>query len=393
MAREALLRRKDIAAAITASVISAIPVFLVASLAINLRRSIGLTTAQLGILISAYFLSAALGAIPASRFVEHFGSVLALRAGIFTLSLAMLFVAAVQSPAGLLIFMVATGIASSGLQVGTNQFLANRIPQGSQGFAFGAKQAAVPLAVVFGGASVPTVARLAGWRSTFIAFGILAAISGLLLYRLHSPDRPAEAHSRLAPLPFPNVLILSLLALGFALGVAASSALSAFAVSALVASGKSTTNAALITGFGGALAAASRVWVGIRADRGGRPRFGVVALMLSLGAVGYLGLAVAEMPGLARLLIPSLCVAFAAGWGWNGLFNFAIISRHVSHVARASGISAIGGRIGGVVGPAVFGFVAAKQSFAEAWVLAMCSALIGALVISIGGRLIDRPAP
>jgi MFS family permease len=385
------LRGGDIFAAVAASVLSALPVFLVAALALQIREALHFGVASLGLVISLYYLSAAVSSVPLSRFVEAVGALRAMRWGCLATGVLLLLTAAiVRSFASLTAVMVATGVVSAVLQPATNLFLVRRAPPTHHGFAFGVKQAAVPLAVALGGLAVPVIALTVGWRWAFVvtaglALGISRVMprsrSSLAAYRAHPP---AVAH-----LGRRGITNLILITFGFALGVAAASALSAFTVTAAAAAGQGKAEAGLLASLGGLVAATTRVAVGIHADRGTRAPLVVAASMLGLGAAAYVMLAVATATAPA-LLIPAIVLAFSAGWGWNGLFSLAIVSRYPSQAARATAITAVGGRIGGVIGPLVFGIVATHASYAWAWALAAVAAIIGALIILAGRRLLDK---
>jgi len=219
-----------------------------------------------------------------------------------------------------------------------------------------------------------------------IAWTISAALpasrTSLAEYRAAPPRVDGLGHS--------GVRILVWLAVGFGFGVAAASALSAFAVTAVVAADIDNGLAGLIAGLGGCAAAIVRVGIGVHADRGRTSHLAVVATMLGLGTIAYLMLAVSTLT-LPMLLIPGIILAFGAGWGWNGLFNLAIVRRYPSQAARATGITSVGARTGGVVGPAVFGVVVTHGSYTLAWLIAAASATIGASLILIGRRWLDTP--
>lgn len=384
------LRPRDIFAVVVTSVFSSLAVFLVAALALQIRESLHFGVAGLGVIVSLYYLSAALSSVPLSRLVEAVGALRAMRWGCLLMSALLLILAGTaRSFWDLALLMAAAGALSSGLQPATNLFLIRRVPRAHHGFAFGIKQAAVPMAVLLGGFSVPVFALTVGWRWAFVVAAVLALVASITMPR--SQTSFAEYRSR-PPIPRLGrgaTVNLILLAVGFGLGVAAASALSAFVVTAAAAAGQSKATAGLLASLGGFAAACSRIAVGFHADRGRRAHLVMVALMLGLGAVAYvmLAMATAEVP---ELLIPGIVLAFAAGWGWNGLFNLAIVKRYPSQAARATGITSVGARTGGVAGPFVFGLVATHVSYGAGWLIAAVSAMSGALIILAGRRLLAR---
>ena len=89
-----------------------------------------------------------------------------------------------------------------------------------------------------------------------------------------------------------------------------------------------------------------------------------MAIFLALGAVG-----IALLPSVSdpAIIVGSL-VAFTFGWGWSGLFTFAVVRRNPGAPAAATGITMTGIYVGAAAGPALFGFVA-EASFTAAWVI------------------------
>ncbi len=109
--------------------------------------------------------------------------------------------------------------------------------------------------------------------------------------------------------------------------------------------------------------------------------------MLVIGALGYLGLAVASVDRAAYAFLPVVIIVFGAGWGWNGLFNFAVIRDYPDRPAWATGITQTGGRVGGMLGPFLFGQLVSHSSYAVAWAAAGATSIAAAAVVIAGGRM------
>jgi MFS family permease len=193
------------------------------------------------------------------------------------------------------------------------------------------------------------------------------------------------------------VLPLAVLAAGMTFAVSASNALGTFVVPSAVAHGLAPGLAGLVSALGSTTGLATRVTMGWRADRPVRPgrpgrhpargrQLGVVAAMLSLGTLGYLALAL----GGRGLLIPGVVVAYSAGWGFNGLFNLAVVRSHPATPARATGITQVGTYLGGMLGPLVFGILVDHAGYTSAWILAALLAACGALTMLAGRALLAR---
>ncbi len=366
--------------------------FLVAALAVQLQESLDFGENAQGVVVALYFLSAAVTSIPLARVVDRFGSLRVMRLACATTgSLLVATAAAVRSWGELVPVVLLAGSSSAAMQVSANVFLARRIPSDRQGFAFGVKQSSVPVATLLAGLAVPAIALTIGWRWAFAAAGAVALGIGAFL-----PRPPTTLAARRARPPSPRLTRreagpLVGLAVTFALGIAAATAMAGFLATASVHSGVSKGNAGLLVALGGAASFVARIGAGIRADRRGGRHLPAVSVMLVLGAAGYAMLAVAAAATMPVLLVPAVILAFGAGWGWNGLFNFAVIRNHPGHPAQATAITQAGGRVGGVVGPVLFGFTVTHGSYAAAWVGTAVAAAAAAAVVLVARRmLLDR---
>jgi MFS family permease len=377
---------RDVWGAVMASTATALAVFLVGTLAVEMRPSLHLSLSSVGATVSLYYLAAAAGSVPAGHLAERLGSVRTMRAaaiaGAGTLLLMALFA---TSFASLTAFMMMAGLASSCMQPATNRFLIRRIPSRRQGLAFGIKQSSVPLSAFLAGLALPAIALTIGWRW---AFGVAAVAAGAAAFiprrrspgQREPPERTTGGHG--------EGVALLVLAIGFGLGIFSTTGLTTFLVLSAVAAGIGKGTAGLVAALAGAGSVIARVVTGIQADRRGHSHFVIVAAMLSTGVAGYLALAVGSATGIAAFFVAGAVVAFAAGWGWNGLFNFAVAHSYSRAPARATGVTQAGGRLAGVVGPLAFGLVVTHGSYTVAWLMAAGLALVGAVVILLGGSVV-----
>jgi MFS family permease len=380
---------RDVLTALSGVVAASFPLFLVSALAVQLRQSLGFGPSGLGIVISLFFVAAALGSVPLGALTERLGAVRVMRLACGFGGTSLVLVATVvDSLSSLAMALVIAGVASAAMELATNQFLAYRVPTARQGMAFGAKQAAVPFAATLAGLAIPGVVVLFGWRS---AFWVAAAITLVIFFTLSlAPDiRRAYRRPARTALPGGSVLVLGVLAVGAGLGVAAATALTSFLAISMFAAGVDETTVGWLIALGGVLACVSRVLSGIGADRRGRNHLVVVAVMLGVGGLGIALISV-SVAGAVQLLIPAIVLAFAAGWGWNGLFNLAVISNNRDHPARATGITQLGSRIGGVLGPLLFGLAADAFDYSVAWLGTAVVAMLGAGVMLLGRRMLRK---
>ena len=382
---------RALAAVVAVTTGTALPVFLVGALAVQIHRSLGFSAARLGIVVAAFYLAASLGSLPAGAAAERFDAALMLRASAALSGAILLATAlAVRSWAVLEVLLAAAGVASSMVQPAANAFLSRKVTSTRQGTAFGIKQSAIPLATLLGGLAVPGIGLTVGWRWAFGLAGILCVLSVLLPPR----PRPAQAQpSARGAHPRVPALALAVLTAGFSRGIAAASSLAAFLVLSGVAAGLSKGEAGLVAALAGATAIAGRLAAGFRADRRGRRHLRAVTLMLATGTAGYLLLAISAAGHLTALFIPGAALAAGAGWGWNGLFNFALVRSYPQAPAWATGVSQTGGRLGAVAGPLIFGLVATGASYATAWLLCATLAGCSAVAITAGRRLLMAARP
>ncbi|MGC8463788.1 MAG: MFS transporter [Acidimicrobiales bacterium] len=381
---------RDVSSATAATVAGSFTVFLVGSLAVQMRASLHFGTAGLGIAVSVYYLGASLGSVPFGRLAETVGGVRVMRAAALAAAAVQLLVGVVAPSWGVLVgLLFVAGLVSSAIQPAANLFLARRTPPTRQGLAFGVKQAAVPFAALCGGVAVPALALTVGWRWAFVAAAVLAVAAAVSVPRPRTSL--AERRSRPVVVPAPGSLRpLVILAVGFGLGVFAASGMTAFIVTSAVHDGLSSSHAGLLAALGGAVAVAGRLVAGARADRRGGAHFTATAVLLAVGSAGYVVLAIGSATGLPVLYVLGVLLAYGAGWGWNGVFNFAVVRSHADAPARATSITQVGGRLAGALGPVTFGLVAAHWSFGAAWTLDGVAALGAALVIVAGRTALVR---
>lgn len=383
---------RDLTSAIAASTSTSFAVFLTGALAVQMRTSLHFGPDALGFSISLYYLGAAIGSMPFGRLAEAIGGIRVMRPSAVLAAVILMTVATlVHSWIGLTVVLFFAGLLSAAMQPATNLFLARRIPSDKQGFAFGVKQAAIPLAALLAGLAVPVIALTIGWRWAFVsgallslgaAFSIPRSQTTLAAYRAQHRYRPHEG----------DLLPLVVLSIGFGMSVFAASGLTAFLVTSGVASGISKADAGLVAGIAGAAALISRVVSGILADRRGKSHFQMVSIMLSVGFIGFMALAVGSSTGIEMLFVLGAIVAFGAGWGWNGLFNYAVIRTHSDSPARATAVTQVGGRLAGVFGPLGFGLIVAHGSYSIAWAVDGVMVLLGAGVIIYGRWIMLRTA-
>jgi predicted MFS family arabinose efflux permease len=353
--------------AFATTTIGMMPAFLTAGLAVQIRSEIPLSLTVLGLLIGSFFGIAGITSTWLGTITERLDWATALRVAtlLSMVSLGGIGLAA-SVPWQLAVFLGIGGVAGAFGQVASNLAVARCVSPRRQGFVFGLRHAAVPAAAFLAGMAVPAVALTVGWRWAFVgaaAAGAAAAAavprhSARLTVNPPQPHGPGKRHDVTTPLR-----LLILLAVAVGLGTAGVDTIAGFFVTYAVAAGAAPGAAGFLLAAGSLLGMTSRVLSGWAVDRIRRSAFGMVATMIALGAIGVLLLNLAGIPG----IVLGGLLGFAAGWGWAGVFTYAVVRRNPDAPATASGITQTGKYLGTAVGAPLFGTIADRISFTVAW--------------------------
>jgi len=377
------MNRASRVATLTVSVASAttttLPVFLTGALAVVIRHHLGLSTTELGLCVSTFFFSSIPLSLVVGPRVALFGVERLMRLAVGASVVSLLTIAIIdRSFLSILFSLIVAGAANGVMQPTVNQFLVGRTKIQGQGLSFGIKQAAVPLSTLLAGLAVPLVALTIGWQYGYLG----AALFGTVVLVAIPPalDAPHEARQRVRT--HLVVAPLVVLAIGMAFGAGAANAMGAFLVSSNVHAGFSAATAGYLAALGSASSFVTRIASGYFADHRKGSHLRVVAAMLVVGAIGYLLLSL----GGHGYIVGAIVLAYAAGWGWNGVFNFAITKVYPGAIAHATGITQAGLYCGSLLGPLLFGILVDHFNFAVAWQVNAVFGVIAAFAMLIGSR-------
>lgn len=368
--------------AVAVATAGVMPAFLTGGLAVQVREELGFDEAALGLAVALFFAFSSVSSVVFGRVVERLGSHRSMRLAAVGSAASLLGVAVfARSWIWLVGCLVVGGFANAIAHPATHLSLAREIPAGRQGFSFGIKQAAIPTATLLAGLAVPVLALTIGWRWAFVGGALLALAVAFLV--------PAETHRgvpevKAARAGDVRTGPLVLLAVGIGLGSTAATPLGAFIVESAVAAGIEAGKAGLLLALGSAVGITIRVTFGYLADGMGSGRLRLVAGMLGAGAIGFAMLAT----GMGSLLVIGTVLAFGAGWGWPGLFNFAIVKTNPGAPAAATGITQTGASGGAALGPLIFGLVLQATGYTTAWLVCGAIALLSATTILLGRYLL-----
>lgn len=370
-----------VAGAVTTTVVSVLPVFLVGGLAVQIGADLRFSPAGLGLAVAVYFGVSALASVPAGGLVERYGATVIARTAIVVSVACLLAIAGLARSLPTLVALLAAGASANALgQLACNAALAHQVPAGRQGLSFGLKQSAVPLATLLAGAAVPTVALTLHWRWAFVlaaaaALGALAMVPRGAAGGRRGPG--GQEHDRATG-------ALVVIGIAATLAAGAANALSTFLVDSSVARGVRPGLAGLMLALGSVICVAVRIAGGALADRWDTGHIAGIAGLLTVGAGGVALLAL----GGTAALVAGVVLGFGLGWAWPGLQNFAVVRLHPQAPAAATSITQTGVYAGACVGPLLLGTVAARAGYPTMWTTAAVAMVLAAGFMLLGARLL-----
>lgn len=367
-----------VAAALTTAVL---PVFLIGASTDAIRAELDVSETAIGAVVTVLFTAVGLSAAPIGRLTERVGAATALRGGLLlsglaTASIGLLAHAWWQLALPMLVVGVAIGLIDTG---GARAF-ADRVTPERQGTAFGLKEASIPSASLLAGLALPTLAVWFGWRASFLAAPVLAALVAILVPG--TPGRRSDSTSgtsdtsAAAPVPeAPPEVSRSLVrfSVGVGLGAGAATAAATFLVPAATSRGLSTTAAGALLVVASVASIIGRIGFGRWADREGAVPIRAVAAMLGVGGLGATLLAV---PAPTVVAVLGAILLLGAGWGWTGLAFLAAVRARPEAPAVAAGTVLTGLGVGGALGPLAFGALASSRSYPTAWTVTAVAMLV-----------------
>lgn len=369
-------------AAVTVNLVTVLPLFLTGGMAVQIGREFDVNPANAAFLASLFALVSMLGSAPLSRGIRVWGIRRSMRFSALVAIFSLVAAAGSQS-----IYMLGAALLIAGLgnalgQPAGNALVASQIRPERFGLGFAIKQSAIPLATTLAGFSVPLLALTVGWRVAYLCAAALA-IAGICLV---PPDRQVSAGRSEAAVPRAFVLPLWTLALGMTAAVFAATSIGALGTTGAVAVGLSESASGYLVAIGGLAGLTIRLIAGITADRRDFDSLLAVSGLMLIGALGWLAMSI-QVP-LAFSI--GLIIANAFGWGWPGLQHLSIARRFPTATAAATGVSQTGIASGLLIGPLALGLVVTSAGWQPTWIIAACSAFIGAIIVWIASRKIPR---
>lgn len=240
---------------------AAAPVWLIGSMAVQIRAEIPFGRTRLGLLVAIYFAASAALSVTGGRFVEWIGWRRGIRLA-SALSILSLLVAGLlaHSWVHLAVAVGAAGFSNAVAQPAANLGLTRVIRSSRQGLAFGVKQSAIPLATLLSGSAVPLVALTVGWRWGFILAAVAASTitmsvprdEGAVATRVRRRGREGDA----------PLLPLMILGAAGGMGSVVGTSFGAFIVDSSVTAGIAPGRAGLMLAFGSLCGVTARIGYG-----------------------------------------------------------------------------------------------------------------------------------
>ena len=362
-----------------AAALSTLPLFLVGTLAVDMRAELNFSSVALGGLIAVASLVILLFAYPLACVIERIGYHPGLVIALLLVGLAML---------GSGVFADRWWHLAAGQAVGASMAIpsvrlamATRIPPERQGIAFGVNLAAIPAAILLAGIAVPLVGETAGWRWAFGGASALCLGASIAAAKFMGNGPSERIERRLHPIQR-RLVFLGAVALFF--GVWGAQTVATFGVEAGVSEGHSAGSMGYALGAAGVVSIVVRIAAGWRADHTGPVRaYGLVISIILLGAAGV-GLLM--VGGSFLVVATGVVLGLGFGYGWNGVLQLGVFRANPRAAARTASFIMIGYSGGAGVGSLVSGAIVSGPGFGAAWAVSIVAFAGAVAMVALARR-------
>lgn len=352
------------------------------------KEELGITSAQVGMVMSASAAGYMITQFPVGGLVDRIGARLPIAIGEFIAGGCMIALFFAPSYIWLLVLMFVTGLGCGFLMPSTTQGVIIWFPLRERATVMGLKQTAVNIGGIISAATLPLIAIALGWRYGFLFLGIVAiAIGAMALILYKEPPRPDSSGSASTAEPAKTVPLFEILknrdmwlvSMGGLCLVWVEFATMAHLVLYLTEEIRmDVVPAGGLLALAEAAGAIARPGGGFLSDRlyGGKRKPLLVALVVTACAMcvllGLVG------PYLSWVIYPVIFLLGMGAIGCAGL-NLTLVSEVSGRygIGRATGMAVTFGMAGNVLGPVTFGHIVdISGSYELAWLsLALMSAL------------------
>lgn len=340
--------------------------FIPGFIATDLRADLGISRAQVGLLISLYFGATGLGSVFGGWLTERLGARRAVALDMAHVAVAALFGAAMGTYWSLVVGAVIAGAGYALVNAATNVAVGRVVPPRRRTLALSVKTAGVPMMAAITASLGPPAARRWGWAWISLvvaAISVAAMIAALVTLADDRPVRSRVAASGQLPERFVWFPV------GAFLLIAGSQPLYSWMVPYLEQSLDASASIA-----GASVAIASLVGVvfmianALQSDRNGptQRRKRLISL-IGLNAIGVIIVLMGEVLGVFVVLVGAV-IGIAAQLSAIGIMHATVVHQAPHGVARATGWVMTGYYLGALLSPVAFGaMVDATGTFAYSW--------------------------
>ncbi|MCX4734259.1 MFS transporter [Streptomyces sp. NBC_01363] len=370
----------------------------IGAMGIHLQRDLDLSTAQLGLLISAAQLVPLVGLLVAGELLDRYDERWVVGVGACVVAVGLCAGGLAPGYGALLCVLLVVGAGYSTVQPGGSKSVASWFDASRRGLAMGIRQAGLPLGAALASAVLPLLAVAHGWRSTLVAGGLVALLGAAVFMGCYRrpparavPQSEAPRASlgrqlgdRLRMLREPsmaNIMLSGTSLISVQCGVGILTVLYLHETASVDAG-----PAALVLVVAQGAGVVGRICLAARSDRSSSGRYASVMICM---AAAILGMVVLMTPlGRSPVIACSVLVWLGFfGFGWYGPWvAYVIESAPPGRTGFALGLAMSVNQVAIVVVPPALGLLKdVTHSFVPAWgVLTTMTAV--ALIVSAGAE-------
>ena len=318
------------------------------------RDDLGVSRAQVGLLVSVHFGCTGLGSIIGARITEKIGTKAAVIVDLVMVAVAAWSAALLDSYGALVGAAVFAGFGYALANAATNEAVAASVPESRRTLALAAKTSGVPALALISAVLVPWASDRWSWNLILMIAGSLAAFTALLSSAIIPDIRSTRLRTKHQGTILPKGFWWFAVSAFFLIG--ASQPLFSWAVPYLDEGlGTSKPVAGAIAGTAAGLGAICMSLTALRADYLGRTRR--VPLIVGLCSV-LTASNLVVMSGMTLGLVVAtigLFTGFVVQLAAIGIMHAAVVDRAPQAVARATGVTMTGYYMGALATPVTFG--------------------------------------
>lgn len=354
-----------------------------------------LNRAQLGLHFTLFYSTCGLVSIYAGRLVDLKGTRWGLIAGCTSMGIFYILHSLVPNFITLLSLAAFTGLAVSLNLPTVSKSIVEWFPRNQITTALGLESIAFPMGGLIGAILLPFLGSILGWRKTIILPGLIAILCTLFILYSYQGKREANNHfkqNKQGDISFWNMFfqliknsnIIKISIFGFFLGAMGSVITAHFTLFLVLDCGFSKTTAGIgfaIVQFGSIMGRG--LW-GLICDRVLKSDKKKTFLYMGLSFTSIIIILILLLRSITPQINLIFLFAFLIGWsgyGWPGLYNASIAEIvKEKNVGIAIGFASLFMRVGMMVAPPIFGYLAdLRGSYEVSWLFIGIIILIASL--------------